>query len=127
MANAKIAVAIAILALFQVSSAAARWHGKLGAPDRGKSGSGPSARDGHFHSDKELIVALSTGWFPHGHPCHRTIRIMSKLNGRNVKAWDEYDSSRRCRNNIVDSSPPVWRALGLDTDIDEVSITWSDA
>ncbi|OEL37866.1 putative ripening-related protein 7 [Dichanthelium oligosanthes] len=96
---------------------------------RGEDGGGPSTCDGHFHSDGQLIVALSMRWFEHGHRCHKTIHITSKHNGRTVKAQivDECDSSRGCRNNIVDSSPAVWKALGLDTDIGEVPVTWSDA
>jgi hypothetical protein len=27
----------------------------------------------------------------------------------------------------VDSSPAVWKKLGLDTDVGEVRVTWSDA
>ncbi|PUZ38506.1 hypothetical protein GQ55_9G202600 [Panicum hallii var. hallii] len=96
---------------------------------RGESGGGPSACDGHFHSDGELIAALSTGWFAGGHRCHRAIRITSARTGRSVEARvvDECDSRRGCRGNIVDSSPAVWRALGLDTDVGEVPVTWSDA
>ncbi|RCV42368.1 hypothetical protein SETIT_9G211300v2 [Setaria italica] len=96
---------------------------------RGESGGGPSACDGHFHSDGELIVALSTEWFARGRRCHRRIRITSARHGRTVEARvvDECDSRRGCRHNIVDSSPAVWRALGLDTDVGEVHVTWSDA
>ncbi|OEL12757.1 putative ripening-related protein 7 [Dichanthelium oligosanthes] len=95
----------------------------------GETGGGPSACDGHFHSDGELIVALSTEWFARGQRCHRTIRITSAHHGRTVEARvvDECDSSRGCRHNIVDSSPAVWKALGLDTDVGEVPVTWSDA
>ncbi|OEL37212.1 putative ripening-related protein 7 [Dichanthelium oligosanthes] len=170
MADAKIVVIIAILALFQIScAAAARQHGKPGASDavdldlpggmrhkqhgkpspssqrssgggtpavmtvngfkRGEDGGDPSACDGHFHSDGDLIVALSSRWFAHGHRCHKKIRITSKGNGRTVEAQvvDECDSSHGCHNNIVDSSPAVWKALGLDTDVGEVPVTWSDA
>nr|TKV93198.1 hypothetical protein SEVIR_9G210550v2 [Setaria viridis] len=95
---------------------------------RGESGGGPSACDGHFHSDGELIVALSTEWFARGRRFHRRIRITSARHGRTVEARvvDECDSRRGCRHNIVDSSPAVWRALGLDTDVGEVPVTWSD-
>ncbi|XP_066386914.1 putative ripening-related protein 6 [Miscanthus floridulus] len=96
---------------------------------RGESGGGPSACDGHFHGDDELIVALSTEWYAHGRRCHRRIRITSAHHGRTVEARvvDECDSSRGCRHNIVDSSPAVGKALGLHTDIGEVPVTWSDA
>ncbi|CAL4942497.1 unnamed protein product [Urochloa decumbens] len=96
---------------------------------RGEDGGGPSACDGHFHGDGELIVALSTDWFARGRRCHRRIRITSAHHGRTVVARvvDECDSRRGCRRNIVDSSPAVWKALGLDTDVGEVPVTWSDA
>ncbi|KAL6883479.1 hypothetical protein ACP4OV_010893 [Aristida adscensionis] len=96
---------------------------------RGESGGGPAACDGRFHSDGELIVALSTRWFAKGRRCHRAIRVTSSRNGRSVVARvvDECDSRRGCRNNIVDSSPAVWKALGLDTNVGEVPVTWSDA
>ncbi|CAN6298992.1 unnamed protein product [Urochloa humidicola] len=177
MANDKIVVVmlVAVLALLQVPSAAARRHGKpdpctaatdeaAGMEDlaggmrhkkaphrhcaparhgggipavmtvngfkRGEDGGGPSECDGHFHGDGELIVALSTEWFARGRRCHRRIRITSAHgHGRTVEARvvDECDSRRGCRHNIVDSSPAVWRALGLDTGVGEVPVTWSDA
>ncbi|PAN46733.1 LOW QUALITY PROTEIN: hypothetical protein PAHAL_9G211200 [Panicum hallii] len=180
MANAKIAVAIAILALFQVSCAAAPRSSKLGPVDvgaaaddaldldlpagmrhekqphhgtppslsarrgggggtpavmtvngfrRGESGGGPAACDGRFHSDGDLIAALSTGWFAGGRRCHRAIRITSARTGRSVVAHvvDECDSRRGCRGNIVDSSRRRPPALGLDTGVGEVPVTWSDA
>ncbi|WVZ59419.1 hypothetical protein U9M48_009565 [Paspalum notatum var. saurae] len=141
-------VAVVILALFQVSScAAARRHSKPAGPSlhssgggtpavmtvngfkRGETGGGPAACDGNFHSDEELIVALSTHWFEHGQRCHRAIRIVSMRDGRAVEARvvDECNSWRGCGDNIVDSSPTVWKALGLDTDVGEVPVTWSDA
>ncbi|KAJ1295059.1 hypothetical protein BS78_01G194800 [Paspalum vaginatum] len=151
MAMVKVAVVVVVvLALFQVSSiAAARRQGKPAGPSlrgsgggdgtpavmtvngfkRGETGGGPAACDGHFHSDDDLIVALSTRWFEHGQRCHRAIRITSARDGRAVdeRVVDECDSRRGCGDNIVDSSPAVWKALGLDTDVGEVPVTWSDA
>ncbi|KAF8672331.1 hypothetical protein HU200_049531 [Digitaria exilis] len=94
---------------------------------RGESGGGPSACDGHFHSDGELIVALSTEWFAGGRRCHRRIRITSGRRTVEARVVDECDSRRGCRHDVVDSSPAVWKALGLDTDVGEVPVTWSDA
>jgi hypothetical protein len=31
-----------------------------------------------------------------------------------------------CANNIVDGSPAVWKVLGLNKNIGEFKITWSD-
>ncbi|CAL4942496.1 unnamed protein product [Urochloa decumbens] len=144
MANAKVVALLAVLALLQVSSCAiARRHGEPssslrggGTPavmtvngfQRGEEG-GPSECDGHFHSDGDMIVALSTGWYAGGRRCRKAIRITSARTGRSVVARvvDECDSRRGCRDNIVDSSAAVWKALGLDTDAGEVPVTWSDA
>uniref|UniRef100_A0A804LYB4 Ripening-related protein grip22 n=1 Tax=Zea mays TaxID=4577 RepID=A0A804LYB4_MAIZE len=99
MANTKIAVAIAILlALLQVSCAAARRHGKPahgdhdgnGTPavmtvngfERGEDGGGAASCDGSFHSDDKLIVALSSRWYAGGKRCGEAIRITAE-SGRN--------------------------------------------
>ena len=59
-------------------------------------------------------------------------------NGRSVlaKVVDECDSLRGCdeehsdqppcKNNIVNGSDAVWSALGLDTNLGEVDVTWSE-
>jgi hypothetical protein len=59
-------------------------------------------------------------------------------NGRSVlaKVVDECDSVNGCDKehnfeppcppNVVDGSPAVWKALGLDDGIGEVKVTWSD-
>ncbi|KAF8722513.1 hypothetical protein HU200_022340 [Digitaria exilis] len=96
---------------------------------KGEDGGGPSECDGRFHDDGEMVVALSTGWYAGGRRCHRPIRITSARTGRSVVARvvDECDSRHGCRNNIVDTSRAVWDALGLDTKVGEVPVTWSDA
>jgi len=151
MAKAKTAIVIVILALLQVSWATARmlddrggsvdWAtagGRSGGTfavmtvnrfEKGEDGGGAVACDGRFHSDDDLIVALSSGWYAGGKRCHKTIRITSKDTGRTVEAQvvDECDSHNGCKKNIVDSSPAVWKKLGLHTDVGEVHITWSDA
>ncbi|KAF8722510.1 hypothetical protein HU200_022337 [Digitaria exilis] len=112
-------------------------HGGGGTPavmtvngfEKGQEGGGPAACDGHFHSNHEMITALSTGWFAGGKRCHKPIRITSVRTGKTVVARvvDECDSRHGCKNNIVDTSKAVWDALGLDTDVGEVPVTWSDA
>ncbi|KAK2370864.1 Kiwellin [Trifolium repens] len=101
-------------------------------------GGSPSECDGHFHSNSERVVALSTGWYNGGSRCGRIIRIKAR-NGRSVtaKVVDECDSVNGCdgehagqppcRNNIVDGSVAVWNALGLNTDVGVVQVTWSMA
>ncbi|CAJ2660737.1 kiwellin-like protein [Trifolium pratense] len=102
----------------------------------GGDGGSPSECDDNFHSNSERVVALSTGWYNGGSRCGRNIRIKAR-NGRSVtaKVVDECDSVNGCdgehagqppcRNNIVDGSVAVWKALGLNTDVGVVQVTWS--
>jgi hypothetical protein len=143
MANAKFVAVMAMLViLLEVSTCVvARHHAKPGGGggtpgimtvngfQKGEDGGGPAECDGKYHSDKDLIVALSTRWYAGGRRCHKPIRITSKHNGRTVVAHvvDECDSRHGCKDNIVDTSEAVWKALGLDSNIGEVPVTWSDA
>ncbi|CAN6293140.1 unnamed protein product [Urochloa humidicola] len=97
--------------------------------EKGQEGGGPAACNGHWHSNREMIAALSTRWFAGRRRCHKPIRITSVRTGRSVVATvvDECDSSHGCGNNVVDTSKAVWDALGLDTDVGVVPVTWSDA
>jgi len=140
MANTKTlaAVLLAVLALLQLVCARHSPPVSAHTPavmtvngfERGGSGGGAAECDGHFHSNGERIVALSSGWLrlDGTRRCNRRIRITSR-GGRSVvaKVVDECDSSRGCGDNIVDSSAAVWKALGLDTDVGRVPVTWSDA
>jgi hypothetical protein len=143
MANtSKVAVTLAILVFLQVScSAFARRYvdGKLDGGtsavmtangfQKGQDGGGPSECDSKYHDDNEMVVALSTQWYDHGHRCFKMISITSTRTGRTVEAKvvDECDSTRDCPDNDVDASVAVWKALGLDTNIGETPVTWSDA
>jgi hypothetical protein len=106
--------------------------------DAGGDGGGPSECDEMYHSNTELVVALSTGWYAGGSRCGKSVRI--NANGRSVlaKVVDECDSQRGCdeehayqppcRPNVVDASQAVWDALGITgEDVGEYDITWSDA
>ncbi|CAN1793335.1 Putative ripening-related protein 2 [Linum perenne] len=110
----------------------------LNSFEKGKDGGGPSECDDKFHSDKELIVALSTGWFKKKKRCSKFIKI--KWNGKTVRAKvvDECDSAKGCDkdhdfqppcpNNVVDASKAVWKALGVPSkDWGSLKVTWSDA
>ncbi|KAK2998580.1 LOW QUALITY PROTEIN: hypothetical protein RJ639_023104 [Escallonia herrerae] len=110
----------------------------LNSFQKGGDGGGPSECDGQYHSDDIPVVALSTGWYSGGGRCHNNIIISA--NGCSVKAMvvDECDSTMGCdkdhdyqppcRNNIVDASKAVWKALGVPADKwGELDITWSDA
>jgi hypothetical protein len=95
---------------------------------KGGDGGGPSECDGKYHSDDDLITALSTGWYAGGKRCHNEIRITSKDTGKTVEAQvvDECVSNRGCKKNTVDSSPAVGKKLGLEAMVGEVHVTWSD-
>ncbi|PKA53100.1 Putative ripening-related protein 2 [Apostasia shenzhenica] len=103
----------------------------------GGDGGGPSKCDNNYHSDDEMVVALSTGWYDYGSRCLKKIRISA--NGISVlaKVVDECDSMNGCNsghdfqppcaNDIVDASPAVWEALEMNgDDVGSYTITWSD-
>ncbi|XP_047042690.1 uncharacterized protein LOC124646641 [Lolium rigidum] len=108
----------------------------LNSFEKGKDGGGPSACDNAYHSDKEMVVALSTGWFKNMARCGHRVKITANGNSVYAKVVDECDSvygcddehnyEPPCQNNIVDASPAVWNALGLDQNVGELAITWSD-
>ncbi|CAN0898906.1 KWL1 [Linum grandiflorum] len=104
---------------------------------KGGDGGAPSECDGKYHSNDDNVVALSTGWYDGGSRCGKKVRITA--NGKHVEAKvvDECDSMEGCdhdhagqppcKNNIVDGSPAVWKALGLNQDEGEVPVTWTMA
>uniref|UniRef100_A0A0E0M936 Uncharacterized protein n=1 Tax=Oryza punctata TaxID=4537 RepID=A0A0E0M936_ORYPU len=99
---------------------------------RGGDGGGRSFCDDRFHPDTAMVVALSSGWLrlDGTRRCNRMIRVATG-NGRSVLARvvDECDSVNGCDaehnfeppcpNNVVDGSPAVWKALGLDEGVGE--------
>jgi hypothetical protein len=107
--------------------------------EEGQDGGGPCECDNSYHDDSEKVVALSSGWLRlDGTPrCGKMVRVTAS-NGRSVlaKVVDECDSVNGCDKehnfeppcppNVVDGSPAVWKALGLDDGIGEVKVTWSD-
>ncbi|TVT97891.1 hypothetical protein EJB05_56817, partial [Eragrostis curvula] len=109
----------------------------LNSFEKGKDGGGPSECDNAYHKDQEKVVALSTGWFSNMARCGHQIKITA-ANGNSVYAKvvdecdsvhgcdDEHNFEPPCDNNIVDASPAVWDALGLDQNIGMVDITWSE-
>jgi hypothetical protein len=108
---------------------------------QGGDGGSESECDQMYHENTELIVALSTGWlksFPNW--CNSYINISRNEKSVVAKVVDECNSAMGCdeehayqppcRNNIVDASSGVWKALGVDEssrDWGEMEITWSDA
>ncbi|KAF3449394.1 hypothetical protein FNV43_RR10123 [Rhamnella rubrinervis] len=106
--------------------------------EKGADGGAPSECDNQYHSDNTPVVALSTGWFNNMKRCLHNITIFG--NGRSVNAMvvDECDSTMGCdsdhdyqppcRNNIVDASKAVWKALKVPEDNwGELDIYWTDA
>ncbi|CAF4883460.1 unnamed protein product, partial [Rotaria sp. Silwood1] len=106
---------------------------------KGGDGGGAGACYGRFYPDTQRVVALSTGWYNKGSRCGKIITIRG--NGRTTTAQvvDECDSVHGCdaehagqppcRNNIVDGSPAVWKALGVfknDPRYGEMKISWSN-
>ncbi|KAJ4804722.1 Ripening-related protein grip22 [Rhynchospora pubera] len=85
----------------------------------------------------EKVVALSTGWYSNKKLCKRQIKITALKTGKSTTAMvidecasdagcdQKHANQQPCRNNIVDASPSVWKALALDPDIGEAKITWS--
>ncbi|KAJ9556100.1 hypothetical protein OSB04_010714 [Centaurea solstitialis] len=94
----------------------------------GESGGGPAECDGKYHSDNTLIVALSSQWYNHGKRCFKSINIHYKDKSVKATVVDECDSSRGCKNNIVDASKAVWKALQVPKkEWGLTQVTWSDA
>lgn len=110
----------------------------LNSFEKGGDGGAPSECDNQYHSNDKPVVALSTGWYNKGGRCLNYINIYSS--GKSVRAMvvDECDSSMGCdkdhdyqppcRDNIVDASQAVWKALGVPINQwGEIDIYWSDA
>ncbi|GJU02635.1 putative ripening-related protein 1 [Tanacetum coccineum] len=117
-----------------------RLSDRLNSFEEGGDGGAESQCDEQFHSNNELVVALSTGWYEQGARCNRWITINNGNNGQSVKAMvvDQCDSQAGCdkehayqppcRYNVVDASKGVWEALGVSQENwGELEITWSDA
>lgn len=60
--------------------------------------------DGKYHSNDTPIVALSTQWYNHGQRCFKYININFKDKSVQAMVVDECDSTRGCKDNIMDKS-----------------------
>ena len=58
---------------------------------QGGDGGGPSECYNEYHSDDELVVALSTGWYNGGSRCLNNIRINANARSVLAKVVDECD------------------------------------
>ncbi|KMT20501.1 hypothetical protein BVRB_1g004870 [Beta vulgaris subsp. vulgaris] len=112
----------------------------LNSFEEGGDGGGASACDEKFHSDNTPVVALSTGWYNGRSRCGKEIVITGNGKTTRAKVVDECDSMNGCdeehgyqlpcKNNIVDASKAVWKALGVSRNSDlygMMPITWTDA
>ncbi|XP_071691119.1 putative ripening-related protein 7 [Rutidosis leptorrhynchoides] len=96
--------------------------------EKGESGGGPAECDGKYHSDDDPIVALSTRWYNHGQRCFKYININYQDKSVRAMVVDECDSTRGCKDDIVDASRAVWNALQVPkSQYGETGVTWSDA
>uniref|UniRef100_A0A103XI24 Barwin-like endoglucanase n=1 Tax=Cynara cardunculus var. scolymus TaxID=59895 RepID=A0A103XI24_CYNCS len=96
--------------------------------EKGGDGGQPSECDGKYHSDDTLIVALSSKWYNHGQRCFKLINIYYNDKSMQATVVDECDSNKGCRDDIVDASKAVWKALEVPKDeFGETTVTWSDA
>lgn len=94
--------------------------------EEGGSGGGAAACDGKFHDDSGLIVAVSTNLFANGDNCGKTVTI--NVNNKSVQGVivDMCDTARDgCASNLIDGSPGLWAAAGLNLDVGVVAITFS--
>ncbi|KAM3223646.1 hypothetical protein ACQJBY_057173 [Aegilops geniculata] len=132
MASTSMAVVILGILVFLQVSGAAGWAMdqpavmSLNGFQQGEEG-GPAACDGQYHSDNLFLVALTTAWYENGARCGKLISVNSS-NGRSHEARvvDECGTDNGCRTDEISTSVAVWEALGLDTSVGEVSVTWSD-
>ncbi|KAK1289219.1 putative ripening-related protein 1 [Acorus calamus] len=82
----------------------------------------PAKCDGIKHSESELVVSISTGWFSSGSLCGKKILIKS-FSGMSVvaKVVSECNSQGGCRpyfqppcgNNMIEATKAVFGALRL--------------
>ncbi|GLJ18360.1 hypothetical protein SUGI_0324960 [Cryptomeria japonica] len=93
--------------------------------EKGGDGGGPSACDGHFHSNKDHWVALPPSTFDHNSNCFRKLKISAR--GKSTVATVIDECAKPCKDDIVDASESVWKALGVhhgDNDFGLMPITW---
>lgn len=141
MANTTKVVAIfGILVFLQVSCAAGRHVQDSRQPvqnapavmsltsfQKGEGDTGPAKCDGKYHNDGLFLVSLTSRWYGGGLRCGKMIRVRSSA-GLVVEAMvvDLCDIEEGCGDNEISTSAAVWKALGIDVSVGQVSVTWSD-
>lgn len=109
----------------------------IGSFSQGSDGGGATACDQKYYTDKDPVVALSTGWFNGGSRCLKNIRISANGNSVMAKVVDECDSVNGCTSDLnyeppcgpdaITASPAVWDGLDVpETQRGELVVTWSD-
>ncbi|XP_037446387.1 putative ripening-related protein 7 [Triticum dicoccoides] len=132
MANTTKSVAILSLFVFlQVWCAAGQVHDtpavmSVNGFEQGEEG-GPATCDGQYHSDALFLVSMTSKWYGPGLRCGKKIGIRSS-DALYVEAMvvDECDTENGCGDNEISTSAAVWKFFGLDTNVGEVTVTWSD-
>ncbi|XBH65717.1 hypothetical protein VPH35_119273 [Triticum aestivum] len=125
----KVVVMFGILVFLQVSCAAGGVYNipavmSVNGFQEGEEG-GPARCDGQYHSDDLLLVSMTSKWYGPGLRCGKMISIKSS-GGITVQAMVVDDCENGCGDNEISTSAAVWKAMGLDTSIGEVSVIWSD-
>lgn len=93
--------------------------------EKGGDSGRPSDCDGKYHSNSELIVALSSRWYNKGEGCFFVIKIYYHDKSVKAKVIDEC-RSKNCPDNIVVASTAVWEALQVpQSEWGEAVVTFS--
>ncbi|KAE8785400.1 hypothetical protein D1007_40888 [Hordeum vulgare] len=97
--------------------------------EKGDGDTGPAECDGKYHSDDLFLVSLTSALYGGGVRCGKKIRIaIPRPQGLAVEAMvvDECDVGQGCGVREISTSAAVWKALGIDVSVGEVTVTWSD-
>ena len=118
---------VMIMMMMMTCTGVSEKHGRMtvNSFEKGGDGGGPSACDGHFHSNKDHWVALPPATFDHNSNCFRKLKISAR--GKSTVATVIDECAKPCKDDIVDASESVWNALGVhrgDKDFGLVPITW---
>ena len=70
---------------------------------------------------------MSTGLLNNHNACGRQIIISGNGNSVSATVVDMCNEAHGCRPNNIDSTPSVWRALGIDLSVGVTSVDWTFA
>ncbi|GAY42166.1 hypothetical protein CUMW_064700 [Citrus unshiu] len=81
------------------------------SPQKNRDGGAPSECDKQYHSDDELVVALSSGIYGNGNGVKAKVIIDESDSAMGCDSSHDYHPL--CPNNVVDVSKAVRKALGV--------------